>query len=445
MNTHDNSQSATILLVEDDALVNAWLATILERSGYRTVTARNANHAISQAAAVRGPIHLLITDVTMPAGTGTELAAKLSAGGFRAPGTVHLGPSAGIAHSCGSPWRRLSLSAEAHHLPGVADEGPPAPLVFIDDSRSGGAGMRILIADDDLISRRLLESALVRMGHSVVAVANGIDATAALTAVDGPRMAIVDWMMPGADGLAVCRAVRQQVAPYVYVILLTARDSQEDMLTALDAGADEFLTKPFDLMELRGRLHAGERILKLQEGLLLAQDALRHEATHDHLTGLWNRGMILLQLDRELKRSKRDGTPMAVIIADVDHFKLINDTHGHASGDRVLKQVAGRLRLMIRDHEYLARYGGEEFLILLPSCTTEHAARVAERLRTSVSADPLLVGERTVQVRLSLGVASTVESGRDSAALIADADAALYQAKAGGRDRVGFRALAITV
>jgi diguanylate cyclase (GGDEF)-like protein len=304
--------------------------------------------------------------------------------------------------------------------------------------------MRILIADDDPVSRRLLEVALVQMGHTVVVVSEGLAAIDALVAIDGPRIAILDWMMPGADGLAVCRAVRQRVAPYVYVILLTARHGQEDMVAALDAEVDEFLTKPFDAIELRGRLHAGERILNLQEGLLRAHDALQHQASHDHLTGLWNRRTVLQQLDREVQRSKRDRSEVAVILADIDHFKLINDTHGHATGDTVLQQVARRLRSVFRAHEYLARYGGEEFLIVLPGCTAERAVGVAERARASIAADPVVAGGQPVPVRISLGVASTVEAGVDPAALIAAADVALYQAKAGGRDQVRRYALAIT-
>ena len=304
--------------------------------------------------------------------------------------------------------------------------------------------MRVLIADDDPVSRRLLEAALVRMGHTVVVVSEGLAAIEALVATDGPRIAILDWMMPGADGLAVCRAVRQRAAPYVYVILLTVRDSQADMVAALDAEADEFLTKPFDAIELRGRLHAGERILKLQEGLLLAHDALQHQASHDHLTGLWNRRMVLQQLERELQRSVRDRSELAVILADVDHFKLINDTYGHATGDAVLQQVALRLRSVVRDHEYLARYGGEEFLFLLPRCTVMNAVSVAERARAAISAHPVMAGDHPVSVRISMGVASSADSGVDPAVLIAAADAALYQTKAGGRDQVGYRSLAIT-
>jgi diguanylate cyclase (GGDEF)-like protein len=228
------------------------------------------------------------------------------------------------------------------------------------------------------------------------------------------------------------------------VILLTARHSQADVVAALDAEVDEFLTKPFDTIELRGRLHAGERILNLQEKLVHAHDVMQHQASHDHLTGLWNRRMILQQLDREVQRSARDRSALAVIIADIDHFKRINDTYGHAAGDTVLQQVAGRLRSVVRDCEYLSRYGGEEFLIVLPGCTAEHAMSVAERARASIAADPMVVGGQPVSLRISLGVATTVEAGVDLAALIATADAALYQAKAGGRDQVRQSALAAT-
>jgi diguanylate cyclase (GGDEF)-like protein len=304
--------------------------------------------------------------------------------------------------------------------------------------------MRVLIADDDPVSRRLLEVALVQMGHTVVVVSEGLAAIEALVAIDGPRIAIVDWMMPGADGLAVCRAVRQRAAPYVYVILLTARHSQADIVAAQDAEADEFLTKPFDILELRGRLLAGERILNLQEKLVQAHDAMEHQASHDLLTGLWNRRMILQQLDREVQRSARDRSELAVILADIDHFKRINDTYGHAAGDTVLQQVAGRLRSAVRNSEYLSRYGGEEFLIVLPGCTAERAMSVAERARASVAAAPVLIGGQPVSLRISLGVASTADAGVDLAALIAAADAALYQGKASGRDQVRQTALAAT-
>ena len=193
--------------------------------------------------------------------------------------------------------------------------------------------MNILIADDDLVSRRVLRAALLNLGHDVVEVEDGVKAIEALSRPDAPSLAIVDWMMPGVDGIAVCQTVRQNPGRYVYVILLTSKDAPTDMIEALDAGADDFLTKPFNVGELRARLKAGERVLALQDDLLRSQEVLKHEATHDQLTGLWNRGRILDELGRELRRNRRESTTLAVVMADVDHFKRVNDSHGHAVGD----------------------------------------------------------------------------------------------------------------
>jgi diguanylate cyclase (GGDEF)-like protein len=296
--------------------------------------------------------------------------------------------------------------------------------------------VKILIADDSAVSRRVLEATLVRLGHEVVAVADGRQAVAGLLGPDGPRLAILDWMMPGSDGLVVCREVRQRAAPYVYLILLTARDRPEDVVTGLDSGADDFLTKPFDPLELRARLRSGQRVLELQESLLQAQEALRVQATRDHLTGLWNRGMILEQLGRELQRAEREEAPLAVAIADVDEFKRINDTHGHAAGDAVLRQVAERMRSALRAYDFVGRYGGEEFLFVLPRCDGTPARQVAERLRAQITAEPMRAAETLLPVSVSLGVAWTRGRGVEPAALIHAADEALYRAKALGRNRV---------
>ncbi len=185
--------------------------------------------------------------------------------------------------------------------------------------------MHILIADDDPVARTVLGKTLVRLGHTVAAMDNGTAAIDTLLADDGPRFAILDWMMPGADGLTVCRAVRQRPTPYVYVILLTSRDSPADMVEGLDAGADDFLSKPFDAVELRARLRSGERVLALQSNLLEVQAALEHQATHDRLTGLWNRGMIIDHLKRALSQAQRARGAVSVVMADLDHFKAVND------------------------------------------------------------------------------------------------------------------------
>jgi two-component system cell cycle response regulator len=295
--------------------------------------------------------------------------------------------------------------------------------------------VKILIADDDQLSRRLLEVTLVRLGHEPVVVTNGADARDMLLRPDGPRLAILDWMMPGADGLSVCRAVRQREGPYVYVVLLTARDREEDMVTALEADVDDFLTKPLDAGELQARLRSGQRLLTLQENLLKAQDALRYQATHDDLTGLWNRVMVREHLAAELSRAKRKKRPLAVVLADIDHFKKVNDTYGHAAGDAILREAADRMRLALRAYDSIGRHGGEEFLIVLPDCDTDAAILAAERARISVGA-PVRVGDLEIPLSVSLGVSSTRTGPEDADALIHEADQALYRAKSGGRNRV---------
>jgi diguanylate cyclase (GGDEF)-like protein len=282
----------------------------------------------------------------------------------------------------------------------------------------------------------MLEATLERLGHDVVSVVDGAAALSLLLHDDGPRLAIVDWMMPGVDGLAVCRAVRERSPQYVYVILLTAQDRREDMLAGLEAGADDFLTKPFHSLELQARLRSGGRVLELQEGLLHAQEALRLEATRDHLTGLWNRRMILEHVDREIRRAAHEHRPLAVVMADVDHFKSINDSHGHTAGDAVLQEAARRFRSGMRDYDHIGRYGGEEFLLLLPGCDAASAGHVAERVRLEFAAKPIPIGDAVLSVSVSLGVAWMSGGPVAATTLIRAADEALYRAKGLGRNRV---------
>jgi two-component system cell cycle response regulator len=296
--------------------------------------------------------------------------------------------------------------------------------------------MRILIADDDPVSRRLLEATLSRLGHEVVSVANGTDAIEQLARPDGPRLAVLDWMMPGADGLAVCRAVRQRPGPYVYAILLTSHNRREDLVVGLDAEADDFLTKPLDVVELRARVRSGERVIALQEGLLEAQATLQRLARFDELTGLCNRRTILESLAEAVDRARRDRGHLGVAMADLDHFKTINDTYGHAGGDEVLRRVAKRIATVLGSDDTVGRYGGEEFLVVVPEADAARVGRVAERCRLAVADMSVPVADTVVRPTVSVGLASSRLLGYDEDALIQAADAALYQAKADGRNRV---------
>jgi len=295
--------------------------------------------------------------------------------------------------------------------------------------------VRILIAEDDAVSRRLLEATLKRWGYDVVVAEDGTGAWEVLQQEDAPRLAILDWVMPGLDGPQICRAVRGlRGQRYIYLLLLTAKSDKADLVKGLEAGADDFLSKPFDAQELRARLRAGMRILELQE-------TLRVQATRDALTGLWNRAATLDFLHRELSRASRQATPISLIMADIDHFKRINDTHGHLVGDMVLREVARRLASAVRSYDVVGRFGGEEFLIVLPACALHHAVEKAESLRLCASQEPVVTSAGPLPVTLSLGVAvGELAMATDSDSLLRAADAALYRAKSGGRNRVALAA-----
>ena len=304
----------------------------------------------------------------------------------------------------------------------------------------GGAGRRILIADDDPVSRTFLLRTLEHLGYAVDAVADGAAAWRRLQAPDAPRLAILDWMMPEIDGPTVCRRLRarqQDEASYVYVILLTSRTQKADLISGLDAGADDYVAKPFDRLELQSRLRAGHRIVDLEHQLREAQETLRHRTRIDPLTGLWNRAAILDILDREIDRAARTGATIGAVLADVDHFKTINDTHGHQAGDAVLQEVALRMRGSIRSYDELGRYGGEEFLLVVPDSGALRIDRLADRVRGGLAVRPVEAADLSLPVTASFGVA-IVDARREPSAevLLKIADDALYRAKASGRNRV---------
>src|SRR5271163_491336 len=210
----------------------------------------------------------------------------------------------------------------------------------------------ILVAEDDPVSRRVLEAFLVKWGFHVVTAMDGLDALRILESAAAPPLAILDWMMPGLEGPQVCQRVRAHPErPYVYILLLSARSQKDDLLHGLESGADDYLTKPFDAQELRARLHVGQRILDLQDQLIAAGEELLYRATHDNLTGVVNRGVILDTLRRERSRQAREGGSFGIVLMDLDHFKYVNDTYGHLAGDDVLREAAQRMMACVRPYD----------------------------------------------------------------------------------------------
>jgi diguanylate cyclase (GGDEF)-like protein len=298
--------------------------------------------------------------------------------------------------------------------------------------------MRVLIADDETVSRRLLESLLTRWGYDPMIASDGVEASAALLSPDAPKLAILDWLMPGIDGVQLCRDIRRnKPEPYTYIIMLTGKRDKDDVISGLDAGADDYVIKPFDPAELKVRLRTGKRILYLQDQLISAREALRDQATRDPLTGIWNRAAISKILCDELERARREGSSLGIVMADVDFFKHINDTYGHPIGDEVLRNVAQTMRESIRRYDSVGRYGGEEFLIVLPGCDPCNAASHAQRLRAAIARAIVETPRGNVSLTVSFGVAvADKHSFSDACGLIEAADMALYKAKQGGRNRV---------
>jgi diguanylate cyclase (GGDEF)-like protein len=300
--------------------------------------------------------------------------------------------------------------------------------------------MRILIADDSIVSRHLLDATLRKWGYEVVVACDGVEAWNALQAEDAPKLVILDWVMPGLSGLEVCRNVRERGKDkdvYTYILLLTSKSLREDLIQGMEAGADDYLTKPFDQHELKVRLRAGTRIIELQRELVEAREALREQATKDFLTRIWNRSSILDIFQRELARGARENRSVGVVLADLDHFKLVNDTYGHFAGDAVLREFARRMLGSTRPYDAIGRYGGEEFLIILPGCDESCTAGQAERMRAALAGEPMAINEESRVITCSFGATAWRPGGEATPeALIRIADNALYMAKNQGRNRV---------
>ncbi len=299
----------------------------------------------------------------------------------------------------------------------------------------------ILIADDDPIGRRLLENTLVKSGHNVVAVEDGFKALA-LFNDDFFPIVLTDWMMPGMNGLELCRALRKKQLPgYVFIILLTARDSTDDIITGLEAGADDYLSKPFLHAELLARLNTGIRVLELEKSLQRANEKIKQMTRTDALTGCYNKRYLDEYLPVEISRSKRYNRALSIIMCDIDHFKKINDTYGHLSGDDVLKNFSQCLMQSVRKKiDWVVRYGGEEFLLVLPETDKAGAYKLAERNRREVARQRTVVNDVPIHITASFGISCFLPLPGDVMKtpdeMIRQADKLLYKSKQEGRNKV---------
>jgi diguanylate cyclase (GGDEF)-like protein len=296
--------------------------------------------------------------------------------------------------------------------------------------------MRILIADDDVTSRLVLAGVLRKHGDEVVVALDGTEAWDVMQRPGAPRLVILDWVMPGLAGVDVCRRARTLKSDQPpYIILLTSRGQKADIVTGLEAGADDYLAKPFDPGELLARVDVGRRLIELQARLNEAREALAHEAMHDPLTGVLNRRAFAGALSRELSRKRRYENVLAVGICDVDHFKQINDTYGHQAGDEVLCGLVRLIGSNLRGHDVLGRHGGDEFVVVTEHRRIDGPGMLYERLRAAVADGPITTGAGDIPITISLGV-KIASAGETEAELLAAADRALYRAKSSGRNQV---------
>jgi two-component system cell cycle response regulator len=293
--------------------------------------------------------------------------------------------------------------------------------------------VRVLIADDDPVARRVLEALLGKCGYEVLSACDGKEALAEIQKPEGPSLVISDWMMPGMDGLELCRESRAlDKSDYIYFIILTTKGRKEDIVKGLEAGADDYLVKPFDQEELKCRVKIGERILDLEDRILRL-------ASTDPLTGVLNRRVFIERMDAEIHRSGRQNAPFSLLLMDIDHFKEINDRFGHQAGDLVLRRFVEQLSVSVRPYDFVGRYGGEEFVVGLAGADNEKAGIIAERMRQGVQAMSIEVakGPPPIHVTASFGVASFLPGSEETVdSLTRRADEAMYRAKHRGRNRV---------
>ncbi|MDA8430309.1 MAG: diguanylate cyclase [Geobacteraceae bacterium] len=300
---------------------------------------------------------------------------------------------------------------------------------------------RVLIVEDDMMSRTLLMSALKKEGYEFAVARNGQEAIDLYSQEFFPII-ITDWLMPEMDGLELCRLIRSmKIDRYIYIIILTGQNSKTDLVKGLEAGADEYMVKPIHQAELRVRLKGACRILELETSLKKNMAEIREISIRDRLTGIFNRVYMDHHLSQEIIRSSRYHHSLSVLMCDLDHFKVINDTYGHLAGDDVLRACVDHISASFRQGvDWLARYGGEEFVVVLPETDLTGALHVAERMRVRIASTPVNFAGCEIEITASFGSVTVIPSFNGQVRYMEQvlnvADTCLYQAKNSGRNRI---------
>lgn len=298
--------------------------------------------------------------------------------------------------------------------------------------------MKLLIADDSSVTRLMLEAVTKEWGYEVTLVEDGAQAWAEVQKPDAPQLLLLDWEMPNMNGIDVCEHITAKYHENPpYIILLTSRSESSDIIKGLSKGANDYVSKPFDTNELKMRLQTGKRMLEIQQRLNSALKEMEKLATRDSLTGILNRRAILEELPKEIKRVERQKRVLCVGMCDIDHFKNINDTHGHLAGDAVLIEVTRRMQKALRIYDLLGRYGGEEFLVLA-NTNEGHLLTIYERICRAVSAGPINFEGASINITISCGVTRYLPDVDKNHVnkVLSRADVALYEAKDTGRNKV---------
>lgn len=466
-----------ILVVDDDELERILIGDRLETRGFEVVHATDGQEALTLLDKQFFPV--LLIDWQMPVMDGIELTKRLRARGMTDTYVIMLtsrdtsfdyerGYAAGVDDYLTKKIREVELLAriqagfstfslrcalkKARAAPAATTMNPPrkTPNRVVDKDPDGTVQTarlaiaitpKVLLVDDDELLIEQLTAVIATAGFEVSTAASGAAALAALQ-MDFAPIVILDRNMPSMNGLELCTLIRQQTWPgYVYLMLLTIQDSEDDILAGLDAGADDYLSKRASPAQLVARLRTARRILSLEHSLKDLLEERQRMAMTDALTGVHNRRYFMRHLGSELKRMRRFGGELSLLALDIDHFKKVNDCYGHRAGDQVLTKFVQRIQKCLpREYDWCARVGGEEFAVVLPQTTLTGARIVAEKLRGAIAADPFATEAGTLSVTVSIGISgleALVDRDRASVEmLLADADKYLYQSKASGRNRV---------